>query len=110
MAEINTFEALKSADNTRAVILNATMICIMKLGPARTNISSIAAQAGVSRPTVYAHFERLEDLVHEAIGQGITILVTSLEAHALTFDTPRQRILQTFIRLLELSELSLIHI
>jgi len=104
MTQTDTFEILKNADSTRAGILNAAMICIITLGPARTNISSIASQAGVSRPTVYAHFERLEDLVQEAIAQGIDILVKSLEDYAATFETPRERILQAFLRLLDLSD------
>lgn len=104
MPDKDTFEALKHAKNTRAGILNAAMICIMTIGPTRTNISSIASQAGVSRPTVYAHFERLEDLIQEAITQGTKLLVSSLEAYASPFETPRERILQAFLRLLNLSE------
>lgn len=104
MAQTDTFEALKNPDSTRAQILNAAMICIMTLGPARTNISSIAAQASVSRPTVYAHFEKLEDIIEEAIAQGIKILVKSLETYAADFETPRQRITETFLHLLNLSD------
>jgi len=104
MAQTDTFEALKNPDGTRAQILNAAMICIMTLGPARTNISNIAAQASVSRPTVYAHFETLEDIIQEAIAQGIVILVKSLETYAEGFDTPRQRITETFLHLLDLSD------
>lgn len=102
--DIDTFEALQNPTNTRAQILNAAMICIMSLGPARTNISNIASQAGVSRPTVYAHFERLEDLVQEAISEGISVLIRSLEAYSATFETPRERIIETFLHLLELSD------
>ena len=104
MAQTDTFEALKNPDGTRAQILNAAMICIMTLGPARTNISSIAAQASVSRPTVYAHFEKLEDIIEEAIAQGIKILVRSLETYAADFETPSQRITETFLHLLDLSD------
>ena len=104
MARTDTFEALKNPDGTRAQILNAAMICIMTLGPARTNISSIAAQASLSRPTVYAHFEKLEDIIEEAIAQGIKILVRSLETYAADFETPSQRITETFLHLLDLSD------
>jgi len=104
MVQTDTFEALKNPNGTRAQILNAAMICIMTLGPARTNISSIAAQASVSRPTVYAHFEKLEDIIEEAIAQGIKILVRSLETYAADFETPSQRITETFLHLLDLSD------
>jgi AcrR family transcriptional regulator len=76
----------------------------MTLGPARTNISNIAAQAGVSRPTVYAHFEKLEDLISEAISGGISVLLKTLSDYASKFDTPALRITETFIYLLELSD------
>ena len=100
----DTFEALQNPANTRTQILNAAMICIMSLGPSRTNISSIAAQAGVSRPTVYAHFEKLEDLIQEAVSEGISVLIRSLEVHAAEYETPRERITETFLYLLELSD------
>ena len=104
MADLNTFEALQQPSNTRAQILNATMVCIMTLGPARTNISNIASQAGVSRPTVYAHFERLEDLISEAISGGISVLLKTLSDYSSKYDTPRARVTETFIYLLELSD------
>jgi AcrR family transcriptional regulator len=104
MAETDSFEALKNPEGTRAQILNAAMICIMTLGPARTNISNIASQASVSRPTVYAHFESLEDIVKEAIANGIKILVKSLEAYAADYQTPQERISETFLHLLDLSD------
>jgi len=104
MANEDTFEALQNPANTRAQILNAAMICIMSLGPARTNISNIASQAGVSRPTVYAHFEKLEDLIQEAISEGISVLIRSLEEYSAKFETPKERITQTFLHLLELSD------
>lgn len=104
MDETDTFEALKNPKGTRAQILNAAMICIMTIGPARTNISSIAAQAGVSRPTVYAHFEDLEDIIKEAITTGIGHLTQYLETQTAGYDTPQERITQTYLRLLELSK------
>lgn len=104
MAETDSFEALKNPEGTRAQILNAAMICIMTLGPARTNISNIASQASVSRPTVYAHFESLEDIVKEAIANGIKILVKSLETYAADYQTPQERISETFLHLLDLSD------
>lgn len=104
MAGTDTFEALQHAENTRDLILNAAMICIMTLGPSRANISNIATQAGVSRPTVYAHFETLEDLIQEAISKGISVLLKSLDKYASQYSTPEERITETFVFLLNLSE------
>ncbi len=104
MTQSDTFDAFKNPENTRAQILNAAMICIMSLGPSRINISNVAAQAGVSRPTVYAHFETLDDLVQEAINEGISVLLKSLDSYASQYTTPRERVAETFIHLLDLSE------
>lgn len=104
MTQTDTFDAFKNPENTRAQILNSAMICIMSLGPSRANISNIAAQAGVSRPTVYAHFETLEDLIKEAIDGGIAVLLGSLESYALKYETPQERLTETFIYLLDLSD------
>lgn len=99
-----SFEALNNATSTREQIMNATMICIITLGPARTNISSVASQAGVSRPTVYAHFETLEDLIQESVSKGVGLLIGSIELHAANFETPRERLVEAFLRLLELAD------
>ena len=103
MSDTDSFEALNKADSTRQQILNAAMICIMRLGPDRTNISSIAAQAGVSRPTVYAHFENLDELVHDAISTGTALLCQAIEANARNFETQEERIVAAFKHTLELA-------
>ena len=96
MSETDSFEALQSADSTRDQILNAAMICIIRLGPTRTNISSVANQAGVSRPTVYAHFESLDDLIHDAIQRGTTLLCHAIAGHSAQYDTQEERIIAAF--------------
>ena len=96
MADIDEYDALKNADGTRMQILNAAMTCLIRHGPKHTNISTVASQAGVSRPTVYAHFESLDDLVSEAITQGIGILSESIKAHASSYETPGDRVVAAF--------------
>ncbi len=104
MSFIDAFEKLQTAPDTRRQILNAAMICLITLGPGRTNISTIAAQGGVSRPTVYAHFESLDDLLQGAIHAGVNLLVKALSAHADQFNTPEERLVEAYIWLLGLSE------
>lgn len=103
MSDTESFEALQRAESTRKQILNAAMLCIIQLGPARTNISSIASQAGVSRPTVYAYFENLDDLIHEAINEGTQLLCEAIETHAKQFDTQEDRIVAAFTHTLGLA-------
>ncbi|MEM7661865.1 MAG: TetR/AcrR family transcriptional regulator [Pseudomonadota bacterium] len=103
MSDTDSFRALNTAQTTRDQILNAAMICIIRLGPARTNISSVASQAGVSRPTVYAHFENLDELVLEAIQRGTRLLCASIASSAQSFDTQEERVVAAFEHTLELA-------
>jgi len=104
MAEIEEYDALKNAETTRMQILNAAMTCIIRQGPKQTNISTIANQAGLSRPTVYAHFESLGELVTEAVSEGTRILSASIEAHAAQYTDPGDRIVAAFIHALSLAD------
>ncbi|MEM9670032.1 MAG: TetR/AcrR family transcriptional regulator [Pseudomonadota bacterium] len=103
MSDTDSFEALQKAQSTRDQILNATMLCIITLGPSRTNISSIASQASLSRPTVYAHFENLDELIIEAIQKGTGLLCASIAGHAKKFTTQEDRVVAAFEHTLELA-------
>lgn len=46
----------ESASATRQRIVEAAVDLHRSLGPARTSLSAVAREAGVSRPTLYAHF------------------------------------------------------
>ncbi|MEO1420011.1 MAG: TetR/AcrR family transcriptional regulator [Pseudomonadota bacterium] len=103
MTDSDSFEALRRAQSTREQILNAAMLCIIRLGPARTNISSIATQANLSRPTVYAHFESLDDLIVEAIQKGTGLLCAYIANHAESYPSQEERIVAAFEHILELA-------
>ncbi|MEM6410322.1 MAG: TetR/AcrR family transcriptional regulator [Pseudomonadota bacterium] len=103
MSDTESFEALQKAESTREQILNATMLCIIQLGPGRTNISNIATQAGVSRPTVYAHFENLDDLIIEAVQKGTGLLCASIASSAQKHATQAERIIAAYEHTLNLA-------
>ncbi|BBX03266.1 TetR family transcriptional regulator [Mycolicibacterium moriokaense] len=50
----------------RKRILDATIASIERRGPQRTTVSDIAADLGVTRPTVYRHFASTEELLAAA--------------------------------------------
>lgn len=59
MSETRTYELKQRAERqqaTRQRIVDAAVELHTKLGPAQTTVKAIAERAGVSRPTVYAHF------------------------------------------------------
>jgi AcrR family transcriptional regulator len=54
-------------DAARERLLDAATRCIARDGLAATSVASVAAEAGVSRPTVYRYFEDRDELVREAL-------------------------------------------
>jgi AcrR family transcriptional regulator len=59
MASTRTYELKQRAERqeeTRRRIVAAAVDLHMTVGPARTSVAAIAERAGVTRPTVYAHF------------------------------------------------------
>jgi AcrR family transcriptional regulator len=51
--------------DTRRLILDAALAEIAERGLAGARIGRIAAEAGVTRPTIYAHFPRKQDFLRE---------------------------------------------
>jgi AcrR family transcriptional regulator len=54
-------------DAARERLLDAAARCIAREGLAATTIASVAAEAGVSRPTVYRYFDDRDALVRECL-------------------------------------------
>ena len=53
--------------DTREAIFEAALDCFAQLGVAASGMEDIAASAGVSRPTLYYHFESKQQLMLEVI-------------------------------------------
>jgi AcrR family transcriptional regulator len=65
--------------DTRTRILVAAVACVERAGLARTSLEDVAREAGVSRATVYRHFEGgREQLVAEAVAWEVTTYLTRL--------------------------------
>jgi AcrR family transcriptional regulator len=54
-------------DAARERLRDAAARCIARDGLAATTVASVAAEAGVSRPTVYRYFEDRDELVRDAL-------------------------------------------
>src|SRR5919199_5027765 len=71
MAARRTYELKQRAERqqeTRRRIVAAAVELHTKLGPARTTVQAIAEKAGVTRPTVYAHFPDARSLLEACSG------------------------------------------
>jgi len=55
------------AADTRERLLSGTLACLREFGVEGTTISAVSRASGLSRPTIYAHFNTLEQLIHRAV-------------------------------------------
>ena len=72
MSTSRTYELKRRAERqqqTRQRIVEAAVALHTAVGPARTTVQAIAHQAGVTRPTVYAHFPDERSLFQACSGQ-----------------------------------------
>ena len=53
--------------DTRERLLSGTLACLRQFGIEGTTIAAVARESGLSRPTIYAHFDNLEELIHRAV-------------------------------------------
>jgi AcrR family transcriptional regulator len=71
MSTTRTYELKQRAERqqeTRRRIVDAAVELHTTLGPSRTTVSAIAERAGVTRPTVYAHFPDARSLFQACSG------------------------------------------
>src|SRR5512145_1246680 len=71
MSNTRTYELKRRAERqlqTRQRIVEAAVELHTTLGPSRTTVSAIAERAGVTRPTVYAHFPDDRSLLQACSG------------------------------------------
>jgi AcrR family transcriptional regulator len=71
MSRSRTYELKQRAERqqeTRRRIVEAAVELHSTLGPSRTTVQAIAEQAGVTRPTVYAHFPDARSLLEACSG------------------------------------------
>ena len=66
------------ADRNRAAILDASERLLAQHRP--LNMAAVAAEAGVSRPTLYAHFKTLGDVLRAGVGRAVETSRAAMEA------------------------------
>jgi AcrR family transcriptional regulator len=70
-----------SVAEARQRIVDATARCVDRHGVAKTTLSDVAAELGVTRQTVYRHFGRISDIIGEVAAQGAEAFVDRMIAH-----------------------------
>lgn len=75
-------------DAARRRIVKAATACIDRAGLAKTNLSHIAAEAGVTRQTVYRYFPSLTEILRAVAVAGAEEFAERMRAHLAAFDSP----------------------
>jgi AcrR family transcriptional regulator len=82
------------AVGTRDRLLAGTLHCLRTGGIERTTIAAVSRASGVSRPTIYAHFASLDDLIHEAVQSAAVELSNRLGREITGIEHPGDRLVE----------------
>ncbi len=81
----------------RRRIIAATRRCVDRLGPEKTGLASVAAEVGVSRPTIYHYFPSTEALLRETGVEAAAEFLDRLAAHLVLLEDPLEILLESLI-------------
>jgi AcrR family transcriptional regulator len=95
MATNRTYELKRRAERqeeTRRRIVDAAVELHTTLGPSRTTVQAVAERAGVTRPTVYAHFPDARSLLEACSGHVRATVPPPDSARWLELPDPEERL------------------
>ncbi len=70
-----------NAEEARRRLTDAAVRCVQRIGHERTRLADVAAEAGVTRPTIYAYFGGREEILRAAMLHAADDLVDRLTEH-----------------------------
>ena len=80
----------RTEHEARRRIVEAATACIDRVGLAKTSLSDIAAEAGVTRQTIYRYFPRLPDILSAVAIAGVEAFAERMERHLTSFGSPAE--------------------
>jgi AcrR family transcriptional regulator len=87
----------RTEDEVRQRIIAATTSCIEKLGPAKTTVSNVAAELGVTRQTVYRYYPSHAELLGAVAQAGLEDFVERMVKHLSAFGTPAEVAIESIV-------------
>lgn len=81
----------------QSLILNAAKACYLRLGVAKTTAADIAAEAGISRATLYRRFPSHEDIFIAVLARDSMEMVGHCEARLRGIEDPTERMVEGFL-------------
>lgn len=84
-------------EEARQRIVDAAARCIDRHGVAKTTLSDVAADLGVTRQTVYRHGGSMNEIVSQVAAQGAAAFVDRLVAHLAGVGGPAEAVVEGFV-------------
>ena len=87
--------------NLKEKLIDAAEVCFEKKGVARTTMLDVAAEAGVSRTSLYKHYPRIDDVLKAAFVREFDRFEEKLATKLTRCDAAEDRLLETVIGIAE---------
>ena len=87
----------QSNSQAESRICDAALECYKRLGIARTTMTDVARQVGITRPTLYKYFKNKSALLFAAVDREAFAFAQSVVAHARTYATVEERVVETIV-------------
>jgi AcrR family transcriptional regulator len=84
-------------DEARRRIVEAATACIDRVGLAKTSLSDVAAEAGVTRQTVYRYFPSLADILKAVAMAGVEEFAGRMERHLASFGSAAEAAVESVV-------------
>ncbi|WP_181774125.1 TetR/AcrR family transcriptional regulator [Amycolatopsis pittospori] len=87
----------RTEDEARRRIVEAATACIDRVGLAKTSLSDVAAEVGVTRQTVYRYFPRLADILRAVALAGVEEFAGRMERHLASFGSAEDAAVESVV-------------
>jgi AcrR family transcriptional regulator len=87
----------RTEGEARQRIIAATTSCVEKFGSARTTVSVVATELGVTRQTVYRYYPSHAELLGAVAQAGLDDFADRMVAHLSTFTTPADVAIESIV-------------
>jgi AcrR family transcriptional regulator len=87
----------RSEAEARKRIVAAAAICLDKFGPAKTTLSDVASELGVTRQTVYRYYANLGELFAAVAQAGLDDFVGRMQRHLSASRTPSEAAIESVV-------------
>jgi AcrR family transcriptional regulator len=87
----------RTEDDARQRIIAAASSCVDQFGPAKTTLSDVANELGVTRQTVYRYYANLGELLSAVAQAGLEDFVGRLEKHLSTCTSPSEAAIESVV-------------